>query len=154
MSHTRRHTPVGGAYGPVGPDCAYVLQPSVKFCASRTALRHLRRSNEDSGFHTYPKRQREYQNTWCLHLYSWSSPFLTKCRYDSRRHILSFCLPYMDHLSILLSKNIGIINRSKYFLNKHSLLLLYNALVLPHISYCCLIWVFTYPSYLKKIETL
>ena len=38
-SHTRRHTPVGGAYGPGGPDCACVLQPSVKFCASRTALR-------------------------------------------------------------------------------------------------------------------
>ena len=39
-SHTRRHTPVGGAYGPVGPDCACELQPSVKFCASRTALRY------------------------------------------------------------------------------------------------------------------
>ena len=63
-------------------------------------------------------------------------------------------LPHIHHLSIILSKNIGIINRSKYFLNKHSLLLLYNALVLPHISYCCLIWGFTYPSYLKKIETL
>ena len=42
-SHTRRHTPVGGAYGPVGPDCACVLQPSVKFCASRTALCAVRR---------------------------------------------------------------------------------------------------------------
>ena len=63
-------------------------------------------------------------------------------------------LPHIDHLSIIMSKNIGIINRSKYFLNKHSLLLLYNALVLPHISYCCVIWGFTYPSYLKKIETL
>ena len=39
-------------------------------------------------------------------------------------------------------------------LNKHSLLLLHNALVLPHINYCCLIWGFTYPSYLNKIETL
>ena len=52
------------------------------------------------------------------------------------------------------SYNKHIINRSKYMLNKHSLLLLHNALVLPHINYCCLIWGFTYPSYLNKIETL
>jgi len=61
---------------------------------------------------------------------------------------------HIDHLSLILSRNIGIINRSKYFLNKHSLLLLYNALVLPYISYCCIVWGFTYPTYINKIEIL
>ena len=61
---------------------------------------------------------------------------------------------HIDHLSVTLSRNIGIISRSRYFLNKQSLLLLYNALVLPYISYCCCVWGFTYVSYLNKIEIL
>ena len=61
---------------------------------------------------------------------------------------------HIDHVSLLISKNIGIINRSKYFLDKHSLLLLYNALVLPYINYCCLVWGFAFPSYLNRIEIL
>ena len=51
--------PVGGAYGAGGPDCACVLQPSVKFCASRTALwsdskvvlRYI--ANNSKRFHTF-----------------------------------------------------------------------------------------------------
>ena len=61
---------------------------------------------------------------------------------------------HIDHLSLTLSRNIGIINRSKYFLNKQSMLLLYNALVLPYINYCCLVWGFTFPTYMSKIEIL
>ena len=61
---------------------------------------------------------------------------------------------HIEHLSIIISRNIGIINRSKYLLNTQSLLLLYNALVLPYINYCCLVWGFTYPSYMRKLEIL
>ena len=61
---------------------------------------------------------------------------------------------HIEHLSIIVSRNIGVINRSKYLLNTKSLLLLYNALVLPYINYCCLVWGFTYPSYLRKLEIL
>ena len=61
---------------------------------------------------------------------------------------------HINHLSVTLSRNIGIINRSKYFLNKESLLLLYNSLVQPYISYCCCVWGFTYASYLDKIDIL
>ena len=61
---------------------------------------------------------------------------------------------HIEQLSVILSRNIGAINRSKYLLNKQSLLMLYNALVLPYISYCCIIWGFTYPTYISKIETL
>ena len=45
-------------------------------------------------------------------------------------------------------------NRTKFFLDKHSLTLLYNTLILPYINYCCLVWGFTFPTYLQKIELL
>ena len=59
-----------------------------------------------------------------------------------------------DHLTFTISRNIGIISRVKYFLNKQSLLLLYNTLVLPYINYRCFIWGFTYQNYMSKIELL
>ena len=61
---------------------------------------------------------------------------------------------HIDHLTLVISRNIGIMNRSKLFLDKQSLLLLYNSLVLPYINYCCLVWGFTFPTYLHKIELL
>ena len=61
---------------------------------------------------------------------------------------------HINHLTFIISRNIGVISRSKYLLNRQSLLLLYNALVLPYINYCCLVWGFTYPSYVRKIEIL
>ena len=61
---------------------------------------------------------------------------------------------HIDHISTIISRNIGIMNRSKFYLNKQSLALLYNALVLPYINYCCIIWGFTFPSFVYKIEIL
>ena len=61
---------------------------------------------------------------------------------------------HIDHLTAIISRNIGIMNRSKFFLDKHSLTLLYNTLVLPYINYCCLVWGFTFPTYLHRIELL
>ena len=61
---------------------------------------------------------------------------------------------HIDYLSTILSRNIGLINRAKFFLDKHSLILLYHSLVLPYINYCCLIWGFTFPTHLHKIEVL
>ena len=61
---------------------------------------------------------------------------------------------HIDHLTFIISRNIGVINRVKYFLNKQSLILLYNSLVLPYINYCCLVWGFTFQTYIRKIEIL
>lgn len=61
---------------------------------------------------------------------------------------------HIDHVSTIISRNIGIMNRSKFYLDKHSLILLYNALVLPYINYCCISWGFTFSSYLYRIEVL
>ena len=61
---------------------------------------------------------------------------------------------HIDGITAIISRNIGVINRAKFYLDKHCLTLLYNSLVLPYINYCCLIWGFTFPSYLLKIELL
>ena len=61
---------------------------------------------------------------------------------------------HINHISTIISRNIGFMNRAKFYLNKQSLILLYNALVLPYINYCCIIWGFTFPSYVHKIEIL
>ena len=61
---------------------------------------------------------------------------------------------HIVRLTFTISRNIGIISRVKYFLNKQSLLLLYNTLVLQYINYCCFIWGFIYQNYISKIELL
>ena len=61
---------------------------------------------------------------------------------------------HINHLSMLISRNIGIINRVKLYLDKKSLLLLYNSLVLPYINYCCVVWGFTFHTYVNKIDIL
>ena len=43
-----------------------------------------------------------------------------------------------------ISKSIGIIYRSSYFLSKTSLRTLYNSMVLPYLYYCNLGWGSTY----------
>ena len=44
------------------------------------------------------------------------------------------------HFTHVISRNIGIICRSKYFVPKKHRLLLYNSLVLPYFNNCCLLW--------------
>ena len=61
---------------------------------------------------------------------------------------------HIDHLTMTISRNIGIINRAKFFLDSKLLSLLYNSLVFPYINYCCLVWGFTFPTSLHKIELL
>ena len=49
------------------------------------------------------------------------------------------------------SRILGILYRSSYFLNKNLLLLLYNALILPHMSYCAVIWGSNYETTLNPL---
>ena len=47
---------------------------------------------------------------------------------------------HIDELATKISKNIGIINRLKYYLPSRILLTLYNSLVLPYLNYSILTW--------------
>ena len=61
---------------------------------------------------------------------------------------------HINKLYTVLCRNVGMINRLKYFLNTSHLLLLYNSLFLSHVNYCCFIFCNTYSSHISKIEKL
>ena len=47
---------------------------------------------------------------------------------------------HTKHISKIVSKYNGIIRKIRPYLNKDSLLTLYNTLVLPYLSYCTIVW--------------
>lgn len=53
-----------------------------------------------------------------------------------------------------LRRNIGIIARAKFMLDKKTLLLLYNALILPYLSYNALIWGSNFQTNLTRVINL
>lgn len=53
-----------------------------------------------------------------------------------------------------VSRNIGLIARIRCFLKPEHLFMLYNSLVLPHLSYGIQVWGSTYPSKLNRLEIL
>ena len=61
---------------------------------------------------------------------------------------------HVIHISSIISRNIGILNRSRYFLNTKHRYLLYNSLVLPYLNYCCLLWGNTTKTLLNKLFVL
>ena len=64
---------------------------------------------------------------------------------------------WKSHISLTankLSKSIGIIHKSRFFLSTHSLRTLYNSMILPYLYYRNLAWAGTYKSNLQRIVTL
>jgi len=61
---------------------------------------------------------------------------------------------HIDHIAATISRNIGIMNRSRFFLGREHLSLLYNSLVLPYLNYCCLIWGHSSQSLTNKLSIL
>jgi len=57
-------------------------------------------------------------------------------------------------LAVKISKSIGIIFRSSFSLSTPSLRLLYNAMILPYLNYCNLVWGSTYKTNLQRITIL
>ena len=47
---------------------------------------------------------------------------------------------HIDHISLKISKVIGIMYRIKSILQANILLTMYNALIMPHFNYCLLAW--------------
>lgn len=63
-------------------------------------------------------------------------------------------LKFKSHISRIggiCSRTLGVLYRSRYFLNAQLLLLLYNALILPHLTYCSVIWGSNYESNIKPL---
>ena len=60
----------------------------------------------------------------------------------------------ISHVANKVSKSIGIIRKSKFYLSTKSLRTLYFTLVYPYFFYCNLIWASTYKSNLVRLEIL
>ena len=61
---------------------------------------------------------------------------------------------HIDYISSIIGRNIGIISRIRYCIDKRTAFLLYNSLILPYLNYCCMIWGSNYNSHLLKLVTL
>ncbi|KAL9967850.1 hypothetical protein ACROYT_G026148, partial [Oculina patagonica] len=61
---------------------------------------------------------------------------------------------HISSLAIKISKSIGIIFRSSFYLSTPSLRMLYNAVILPYLNYCNLVWGSTYKTNLQRIVIL
>ena len=61
---------------------------------------------------------------------------------------------HIEYTAKIVSRNIGIIARTRHYIDKKTTLLLYNALVLPHLNYCCLIWGNNYITQIEKLIVL
>ena len=71
--------------------------------------------------------------------------------------ILDDNLTWKSHISsvaVKVSKSIGIIFRSSFYLSTPSLRMLYNAMILPYLNYCNLVWGSTYKTNLQRIVVL
>ena len=60
---------------------------------------------------------------------------------------------HINKVSGVVSRNIGIISRAKYLLDKKLLLMLYHAIILPHLNYCSVVWGSNYETTLKPLVT-
>ena len=62
--------------------------------------------------------------------------------------------PQISYVGNKLSKSIGIIYKSSFYLFKSCLRTLYFSLIYPYLYYCSIIWATTYKSNLCRIERL
>ncbi len=60
----------------------------------------------------------------------------------------------ISHIASKISKSIGIIYKSSFYLSKSALRTLYYALIYLYIQYCIIIWGSTYPTCLYRINLL
>ena len=61
---------------------------------------------------------------------------------------------HISHIAHKISKSIGIIYRSSFYLFKSALRMLYYALVYPYLQYCVTVWSSTYPTNLNHLVIL
>ena|SRR6218665_2439047 len=70
---------------------------------------------------------------------------------------IDYHLTWCDHVRFIaakIAKNIGVLGRTAYLLPSSIRLTLFYSLVYPYLSYCNMIWAFTYDCRVKKIVIL
>ena len=53
----------------------------------------------------------------------------------------------INHITTKISKGVGVLSRLSKKLSYNILILIYNTILLPYLTYCCITWGFTYQTY-------
>ena len=61
---------------------------------------------------------------------------------------------HINHITTKISKGVGVLSRLSKELSHNILILIYNTILLPYLTYCCITWGFTYQTYINKIFTI
>ena len=61
---------------------------------------------------------------------------------------------HISHLCNIIARNVGILQKLRYFIPTYVLKILYHSLVLSHLQYCTLLWANSYHSHLHKLRLL
>ena len=61
---------------------------------------------------------------------------------------------HINCITNVISRNLGIIARTRQFVQTTQLLQLYHSLIEPYINYCCFVWGSTYKSQINKLVVL
>ena len=61
---------------------------------------------------------------------------------------------HISHINKIMSRNTGVISKLRHTLPQSVLLMLYNTLILPFLSYCNIVWANTYPTKLHRLNFL
>ena len=97
------------------------------------------------------------KNIQRLHIFIDNLPIIEKKSTKFLGVILDSNLTWTDHyrkVTTSVSKAIGILYKLKHILTKKTLVMLYNSLVLPHITYCNIVWGNSKQSKLNSILIL
>ena len=66
-------------------------------------------------------------------------------------------LTWNDHILAIsnkIARNIGVISRLRHVLPQNIMILLYNSMILPYLTYCNVVWANTYPTRLQRLFKL
>ena len=61
---------------------------------------------------------------------------------------------HISHLCNIIARNVGILQKLRYFVPTYVLKILYHSLILSHLQYCTLLWAHSYYSHLHKLRVL
>jgi len=61
---------------------------------------------------------------------------------------------HVEKTASKISQKIGILKRLRIFIDQNTMNMLYNAIILPHIDYCCPIWTSAAKKHVNKIQVL
>ena len=61
---------------------------------------------------------------------------------------------HINNKALKVSRGVGIMSKLKYVVPKKVLMLLYNSIILPHLSYCNIVWGNSYSSHLTELKLL